>query len=65
MAKDFINQTIEEIRERLDNKHLMFCDAEHCVWNPNGICLCGVVTGSIPKITDEVDAGCTEYLWKE
>lgn len=38
------------------------CDAEHCVFNPDGICKAPFVTGRAPGLNDD---GCTDYCYKE
>ena len=38
------------------------CDAEHCVFNPDGICKVPFVTGKAPGLSDD---GCTDYCYKE
>lgn len=38
------------------------CDAEHCVFNPEGICRLPFVTGAAPRLSDD---GCADYCYKE
>lgn len=38
------------------------CEAEHCVFNPQGICKLPFVTGAAPRLSDD---GCADYCYKE
>lgn len=37
------------------------CDAEHCVFNPDGICKAPFVTGRAPSLSDD---GCADFCYK-
>lgn len=38
------------------------CDAEHCVFNPHGVCLAPYVTGKAPRLHDD---GCLDFCCQE
>lgn len=38
------------------------CDAEHCVYNPHGICLFPLISSRKPRLSDD---GCTDFIYKE
>jgi len=38
------------------------CMSEHCIFNPEGICLVPLVFGRVPELTDE---GCLDWIGNE
>lgn len=38
------------------------CDAEHCIFNPKGVCLAPYVTGRAPELHDD---GCLDFCGKK
>ena len=58
----FNTKHAENIISRLTPELMFECQSETCVWNPEGYCMRGVVTGKAVEITDD---GCTGWTYNE